>query len=428
MNFAYPMTEIPVRNILFITWDSPETRYLERLFLPIFTGLRARGYRFHVLQFSWGSEEITEARGALCAKSDIPYRKITIVRRLGAAGPFSSAVLGARAIKLAVSEWQIDTLMPRSLMPALAVLRMRKSAQDNLNIVFDADGLAADERVDFGGLSPHSLTYRFLREIEGALLRRSDVVLTRTESARSILLARAGSALKPKNCHVVSNGVDAGPFTDALKHFPKTTKELFTLCYCGSIGAQYRLPEMLDIAKKIKTKIPEFQFRLFSQYQDVVQNALKDKGLHEENWINCKAVPSDKVPDELAQCDLGIALRKPSFSTQAILPIKLGEYLLAGLPVIGTTGVGNTDQLSDFGVFRSTEADELEETLKWIVDEVLPNRALMREKSHAAGRKYFSLESTVDSYETALFSIAKQSELFDGQGHKMADQPIANER
>ena len=42
---------------------------------------------------------------------------------------------------------------------------------------------------------------------------------------------------------------------------------------------------------------------------------------------NCKAVPSEKVPEELAQCDLGIALREPLFSTQAILPIKLGEYL-----------------------------------------------------------------------------------------------------
>ena len=420
------MTKKPVRNILFITWDSPETRYLERLFLPIFMGLQERGYRFHVLQFSWGAEELAKARAALCANSDIPYRKINVTRRLGAAGPFSSAVLGARAIKQAVSDWQIDTLMPRSLMPALAVLRMRNSAQDDLNIVFDADGLAADERVDFGGLSPHSLTYRFLRDIEGALLRRSDAVLTRTESARSILLARAGSALKPQNCHVVSNGVDAGPFTDALQHFPKATKEPFTLCYCGSIGAQYRLPEMLDIACKMKTQIPELQFRIFSQYQDVVQRALKDKGLHEENWIECKAVPSEKVPEELVQCDLGIALREPSFSTQAILPIKLGEYLLAGLPVIGTPGVGNTDQLSDFGVFRSTEADDLEETLKWIVDEVLPNRALMREKSHAAGKKYFSLESTVDSYVVALSSIAKQSHPLDGAGHKMASKSTAN--
>ena len=159
-----------IRNILFITWDSPETRYLERLFLPIFRGLRARGYRFHVLQFSWGSAQIAEARAALCAKSDIPYRKITIVRRLGAAGPFLSAVLGTRAINQAVSDWQIDTLMPRSLMPALAVLRMRKSARATLNIVFDADGLPADERVDFGGSIPAQPHLPFLARYRGRAL------------------------------------------------------------------------------------------------------------------------------------------------------------------------------------------------------------------------------------------------------------------
>lgn len=139
-------------------------------------------------------------------------------------------------------------------------------------------------------------------------------------------------------------------------------------------------------------------------------------------------MPSENVPDELAQCDLGIALREPSFSTQAIVQIKLGEYLLAGLPVIGTPGVGNTEQLSEFGVFRSAEADNLEETLSWVVDEVLPNRALMREKSHAVGKKYFSLESTVDSYDAALSSISKRPDPFDGDGHERASRSTANAR
>ena len=52
----------------------------------------------------------------------------------------------------------------------------------------------------------------------------------------------------------------------------------------------------------------------------------------------------------------------------------------------------------------------------------------MREKSHAAGKNYFSLESTVDSYETALSSISKRSDPFDGDGHEMASQSTANDR
>ena len=52
----------------------------------------------------------------------------------------------------------------------------------------------------------------------------------------------------------------------------------------------------------------------------------------------------------------------------------------------------------------------------------------MREKSHAAGKKYFSLESTVDSYDAALSSISKRSDPFDGDGHEMASQSTANDR
>lgn len=35
-----------IKNILFITWDGPETQYLERLFLPIFAGLEKKDISF----------------------------------------------------------------------------------------------------------------------------------------------------------------------------------------------------------------------------------------------------------------------------------------------------------------------------------------------------------------------------------------------
>ena len=52
----------------------------------------------------------------------------------------------------------------------------------------------------------------------------------------------------------------------------------------------------------------------------------------------------------------------------------------------------------------------------------------MREKSHAAGKKYFSLKSTVDSYDAALSSISKRSDPLDGDGHEMASQSTVNAR
>lgn len=398
-----------VRNILFITWDGPQTNYLERLFLPILAGLQDRGYRAHVLQFCWGEPAQIQARADLCREAGVPYRAQTILRFGGAAGPFLTALGGARAIRRSVAEWRIDTLMPRSLLPAFAVLRMKAAERAALNIVFDADGLHADERVDFTGLSPTGPTYRILRDIEMQMLLRSDTVLTRTAASRSILLARAGGGLTADRCHLVTNGVDPAPFIGALAApLPDPSPEAGpVLCYCGSIGAQYRLPDMLDVALRLRARIPGLRFRVISQATDAVQADLARRGLLRADWIDLRAPRPEDVPAELAGCDLGLALRLPAFSTRAVLPIKLGEYLLAGLPVLGTPGVGNTAELAEAGVFRSAEPQDLDQTITWLVDTVLPARAALRQTCHAIGLRDYAVAGSVASYATALASLVK---------------------
>ena len=138
-------------NILFITWDGPQTSYLEGLFIPIFKKLNEHGYRMHILQFTWADEDIVSHVKSVSEKAGIPYRSAPVRRSMGSVGPLASAFLGSRHIRRAVRDWSIDTLMPRSLMPALAVVAT--GSNRGLRLVFDADGFAADERVDFGGLS-----------------------------------------------------------------------------------------------------------------------------------------------------------------------------------------------------------------------------------------------------------------------------------
>lgn len=391
-----------MRNILFITWDSPNTSYLEGLFLPIFEALQNRGFRFHVMQFSWGEETTHINRAQQARRAGIPYHHIKILRCAAPAGPFLSALIGTRHIRRAIKEWSIDTLMPRSLMPALAVLRLPKVERKKLKIVFDADGLAIDERVDYGGLSRHSLAYRILRDIESEMLRSSDMVLVRTEQAAEILQAREGAGTTPARYHIVSNGVDPVPYVSAISSLSKDSTTPFTLCYCGSIGKQYRLREMLELAKRLKLQLPDLHFRIFTRATHEVTQERARQGLEAATWIHVQSLQQRAVAQALAHCDVGLALRQQTFSSRGVLPIKIGEYLLAGLPIIGTPGIGRTANLEYEGVFRSAETQDLEQTFAWILKDVVPRREMYRQMCHAAGLRYFSLDSTVASYERAL--------------------------
>ena len=82
-------------------------------------------------------------------------------------------------------------------------------------MVFDADGLPLDERVDFSGQSPSSLAHRFLRDVEAQAVRRADRVLTRATKAVEILHNRAGAGTEVSKFHVVTNGRDTERFRPA---------------------------------------------------------------------------------------------------------------------------------------------------------------------------------------------------------------------
>src|SRR5262249_54348157 len=55
-----------------------------------------------------------------------------------------------------------------------------------------------------------------------------------------------------------------------------------------------------------------------------------------------KAAPED-LPDVLKRARAGISFIKPCTSKLASSPTKVAEYLAAGLPVLSTAGIGDTD-------------------------------------------------------------------------------------
>jgi hypothetical protein len=215
-------------RILFVTWDGPQVSYLDSLFVPIFAGLAKKGVKVDVLQFRWGDRQVEERSRQACEAAGIRYRAVNIFRRGGGAGAFLSAVLGARHLRRAVRDFGSDVIMPRSLMPALVALTA--GGRKLRPIVFDADGLAADERVEVGGLDPTSMTYRILRDVEAQMVRHSAAILQRTQLSAEILYHRAGPPVTLDMFHVVANGRDEAVF--------QPTIPLFAAKFAGSWGSR----------------------------------------------------------------------------------------------------------------------------------------------------------------------------------------------
>ncbi|WP_349617555.1 glycosyltransferase [Azotobacter salinestris] len=421
-------------NILYVTWDGPQVTYLESLFLPIFQRLSAVGLHFHILQFTWGEETLIERRRQACRAAGLAYRAQRVRRRPRALGGLLTALEGARLIRRTIDEQRIDALMPRSTLPALASLLALRGR--TLPMVFDADGLPLDERVEFAGQSPSSLVQRLLRDVEAQAVRRADRVLTRSQPAVEILLARAGPGTSPGKFQVVGNGRDTERFSPGDADSRQRMRERLGLAadapllvYAGSLGPQYCQEEMFRLFERILQRRADAHLLVLTGSPESLQPTL-ERFAALAPAVTCLSVPGEAVPGYLACADLGLALRRSSFSMRGVAPIKLGEYLLCGLPVLASPGIGDTDAIAArAGRLLAAPADaELERAARWFCDEVLVQREAWRERCRNLGLRHFSLEACADAYAAALTPLRTSLQAASPQPSLSGSQPRGEPR
>ena len=388
--------------------------YLESLFLPIFAGLQAAGVSFDVLQFRWGDKAGEDRIRQACEALGVGYRAAPVWRWGGAVGPFLSAILGGRHVRAAARVFGSDIIMPRSLMPAISLLAA--GGRKLRPLLFDADGLAIDERVDVARLPPTGLTYRILRDVEAQTVRHAASVLVRTRRAAEILFHRAGPPVTIDRFHVVTNGRDERVFQPfdpktraTVRHELGVDGECPLLVYAGSMGPQYRPDIMASLFTEVRRRRPDARFLVLTGSPERAVDALRATS----EGVIIMRVPPDEVPQYLAASDVGLAYRMTSFSMQGVAPVKLSEYLLCGLPVIGTAAVGDTKAVVEEGLFFD-EQGGTSRAADWLVEQVLPRRGQFREQARAIGTAQFSLRRSVEDYGRAINALRADEARIDG--------------
>lgn len=393
-----------MKNLLFITWDGPQTTYMEGLFMPIFHEIAKSGeVNFHVLQFTWADQKKIEEVKKAAEKLGIRYTAFPVYKKpVASIGSFLTLFTSSKKIEKYIRENKIDIVMPRSTFPAFMVNKIRKSFEGK--IIFDADGLPIEERVDFAGLKRNSFLYKFLKSAETKMLKKADAVITRSQKALDIHVQTIGEQHRPK-FSVVFNGRDAEKFKFNEEWRRATRKELgvddeLLFVYAGSLGPQYCMDEMLEIFRisertkfLILTGNPEFA-------EKHIPEDLRER-------IEIKKIPSNEVPYWLNAGDIAFGLREPTYSMQGVAPIKLGEYLLCGIPVIASKGIGDSEEILQYFeecfVWDHAESlkDKLQEIMDFIQNATYADRKIIRQKA----LDYFSLEAAAQSYIKVLRNI-----------------------
>jgi hypothetical protein len=402
-----------LKKVLFITWDSDQTNYLESLFFPIFSGIQNRsGYKFLIAQFSWAPPAEINRIKKLAEGSQLDYFHFPVSRfPHPLIGSLWTVLKSERQIKNLIEKEKVEILIPRSTMPAWIVNRIQAWIKSNdLRIIFDADGFPLQERIDFAGLSSGSLQYRFLKNQETRLLRQADAVLTRSKRAIEIHLQNH-PGLDLSKFFKVSNGRNPDIFKIDEKSRTRLRSELkyserdVIWVYTGSLGPAYAWEHLLEIFRYFISQEEPVKLLILTRNSPYLNDRIPEDLIPR---IQIFDVGYEKIPEYLNAGDLGINLRVPAPSLAGLFPIKLGEYLLTGLPVFTAIQIGDTPEWTEkrkemIGVDLSRVDFAKDTYLAW-KDIGHPNRMEIRDWA----LQEFSLENSIKDYLAALESLKNQ--------------------
>ena len=391
------------RRILFITWDGPQTQYLGRLFLPVFERLASAGYRITILQFSSAGPELRRWIHSQCVESGVQYVSVPVIKRLGIFGFIMSVVRGSAWLTFRLAQREYDIVIVRSIVPALVFLLTQ--GKRRVPLVYDSDGLPVEQRLEFEGMKENGVLHKILLLAERVTLRRAVAVVSRSRFGTDTLRSRVSGDASQKLFLEHNNGVGVISSPNALEgpsEIDATNRRHFSVAYVGSWGSQYCPEEMLDLVLALRERIPSTVFSIFSGDVEAVESDLKSHGLVNAGWVKVKKQKFDELHEALQEQDLGLALRSSSVTAKAVYPLKVADYLFAGLPVVGNVVADMESELVGTGVFLDITDRGLQEVVDWCEVIWRDNNDEFRAARVSLAQQLYRLDKTADVYRSAF--------------------------
>ena len=258
--------------------------------------------------------------------------------------------------------------------------------------------------VEFGIWKRGGLRHQILRRLEWAAARRSKFILTGTRHMVQYLTRKTKAELI-----WAPSAVDP----EVFQHLPEARSELRerhipvdkkVLIYVGKFGGIYYDDEIIEFCKAftrtdewfIVVLTPENHTQLISRFETIIGG----------NFLISEAKSPHEVARWLSAADIGLSAIPPLPSQKFRSPVKVGEYLLCGLPYITCSQVSEDDSWArkhGVGVVLEELSFSTGELAVDQLNELLIQSELAR-KCRETGLEYRSIQRVHDAFTEALES------------------------
>jgi glycosyltransferase involved in cell wall biosynthesis len=199
-------------------------------------------------------------------------------------------------------------------------------------------------------------------------------VITVSPHWRDTLIERGVPARKVS---VVMNLADERVFTP----LPRVRDDdAFELIYHGTLTRRYGLDLAIEAVAALREDLPDIRLTIIGRGPDAAAlEALRDRlGVADVVDIRTSLVPAQDLPPVIARAHVGVVPYRDDAFTDGLLPTKLMEYAVMGLPCIASRTTAIAATFSDMAeLFTPGDAADLARCIRLLHDDPARRAALV---------------------------------------------------
>lgn len=233
----------------------------------------------------------------------------------------------------------------RGSIPSAMALVLQRLCK--LKFLYDADSRLSLEYADNGHWSRESLSYRITARVEAQARVNADWIVVLTERLREDfrheLCVQAPVEVIPCCVDTLRIQFDASARSVRRRELGLDDEKL--LIYVGKLGPRYLVKETFAFLKHARKRFEDVRLLILSSDPREGFDAIAQEAEIGTSSYFVRRAGHDEVPSWLSASDAGIALIRSAECERGSSPIKIGEYLAAGLPVVLTDDIGDFSTL-----------------------------------------------------------------------------------
>lgn len=301
----------------------------------------------------------------------------------------------------------------RSYIPAAIALFIKKFF--GVPYVFDLRGLWPEELVTSHRVNRGSLAHRLIERSERYLLLNAAIVVSVTKAGTEWLCKKYGEVASLTRSYVIPGSADL----DRFKVVEQQASAQLTIGCHGSILNGWFRPDLLGRAFSVlaqRLPLAKFEIVTTSDAEQVLK-ALGDTSSYSDR-LRIYESSVQEMAEALSAHDLSVFFYASGMASElGRSPVRMGEALGCGLPVLTNSGVGDVAEIVHENEVGVIIADETDESMQAAVDQILPMIRDMKVKARCrfTAEKIFSLSVGTQSYQKLYEEMQDYKSIRNGQ-------------